>query len=99
MIIVRIIGWILLLAGAIVLGRDLIAWRDAGVWAPISLEELWLELHRASLARVEGGLAPWLLGIVRRGLALWAAPSLLVPGIVFAWLGRKRGERRRSRKR
>jgi hypothetical protein len=99
MIIVRIIGWVLLLAGLIVLGRDFLGWRDAGVWAPISLEQLWLELGRASLARFEGALAPWLLGIVHGALALWAAPTILVPGIILAWLGRKRGEPRRRRRR
>ena len=99
MIVVRIIGWVLLLAGLIVLGRDLMAWRDVGIWAPISLEQLWLEFGRASLARFEGRLAPWLLGSVHVVLALWAAPCVLVPGIVLAWLGRKRGEQRRRRRR
>ena len=98
MILVRIVGWVLLLAGIIVLGRDLLAWRDAAVFAPVSLEQLWLELDRASLARLEGGLAPWLLGIVHAGLALWAAPSLLVPGLVLVWLGRRSGEPRRRRR-
>ena len=99
MIIVRIIGWMLLLAGLIVLGRDLIAWRGAALWVPISIEQLWLELDRASLARLEGALAPWLLTIAHRILALWAAPSLSVPGIALAWLGRKRGEQRHRRRR
>ena len=98
MILVRIIGWVLLLAGLIVLGRDLIAWRDAAVFAPVSLEQLWLELNRASLARLEGGLAPWLLPIVHPVFALWAAPSLLVPGLLLAWLGRRGGERRQRRR-
>jgi hypothetical protein len=98
MILVRIIGWMLLLAGIIVLGRDLIAWRDAAVFAPQSLEQLWLELHHASLARLQGALAPWLVGVLHAVLALWAAPSLIVPGIVLVWLGRRRGEHRRRRR-
>lgn len=98
MIIVRIVGWVLLLAGFVVLGRDLIAWRDAAVFAPVSVEQLWLEFDRASIERLEGGVAPWLLAILHPVLVLWAGPSLVVSGLVLAWLGRKRGERRRRRR-
>jgi hypothetical protein len=90
MIVVRIIGWLLLLAGLIVLGRDVLAWRDTGIMAPVSLEQLWLELGRASLARFEGGLAPWALTFTRPALSPWAAPFFVVIGFVLAWLGRKR---------
>ena len=99
MIIIRIIGWMLLLAGVIVLGRDLIAWRDAAVFSPVTLEQLWLELNRASLARLQGAVAPWLLGSLHAALALWAAPSLIVAGLLLVWLGRKRGEPRRRHRR
>ncbi len=98
MIVVRIIGWLLLLAGVIVLGRDVLAWRDTGVLAPVSLEQLWLELGRASLARFEGALAPWALTITRPALAPWAAPCLVAIGFVLAWFGRKRQQQRPRRR-
>jgi hypothetical protein len=98
MIVVRSIGWVLLIAAIVVLGRDLIAWRDSGVLAPVPLGELWLELHRDSLVAVEDALAPWLLQIVRALLAFPAAASFLVVGGLLAWFGRKRGARRRRRR-
>jgi hypothetical protein len=98
MIVVRIIGWVLLLAGIVVLGRDLMAWRDSGVFAPVSLGQLWLELHRDSLVGMEDALAPWLLQIVRALLVPPAAVGFLVAGLVLAWAGRKRGSRRRRRR-
>jgi hypothetical protein len=97
MIVVRIVGWLLLLAGIIVLGRDVLAWRDTGVMAPVSLEQLWLELGRASLARFEGALAPWALTITRPALSPWAAPFFGVIGFMFAWLGRRRQRPQRRR--
>jgi len=98
MIVMRIIGWLLLLAGVIVLGRDVLAWRDTGVLAPVSLEQLWLELGRASLARFEGALAPWALTITRPALTPWAAPCLVALGFVVAWLGRRRQQQRPRRR-
>ena len=96
MIAVRVIGWVLLLAGCAVLGRDVLAWHDTGVVAPVTLEQLWLELGRVSLAEFEGRLAPWMLDIARPALAPWAAPCILVAGFLFAWLGRRRERKRRS---
>ncbi|HXQ50649.1 MAG TPA: hypothetical protein VN802_06110 [Stellaceae bacterium] len=95
MIVVRYVGWVLLLAAVVVLGRDLIAWHDSGVLAPVSLGELWLELHRASLVRIEDALAPWLLQMVRGTLSIPAAAGFLLVGIVLAWRGRNSVPRRR----
>jgi hypothetical protein len=95
MIVVRTIGWVLLLAGIIVLGRDVVAWQDTGVLQPVTLEELWLELGRQSLARFEGSLAPWLLTIAHPALAPWAAPCFAIPGLALAWLARPRQRQHR----
>ena len=97
MIVVRIIGWVLIATGIIVLGRDVLAWQDTGVLEPVSLEQLWLELGRQSLARFEGALAPWLLTIAHPALAPWAAPCFALPGLVLAWLGRRPPQRQRRR--
>jgi len=92
MILLRLAGWLLLLAGLMVLGRDLIGWWDVGVYAPASLDELWRELHRTSYGKIHGALSPMLL-------RLWAAPGLAVPGLVLIWLGglRRAGTHRRRR--
>lgn len=78
MLMLRGIGWVLLLLGAIVLGRDLIAWRDAPVFAPLSLLGFWRALGGPS---IENGGAL---------LSVWAAPAFLVPGLALLWIGRKR---------
>jgi uncharacterized membrane protein len=96
MIIVRFVGWLLLLAALIVLGRDLLAWYDTGIYAPVSLEQLWSNLDRAGLERVQRMFAPWIWnGIIQEVLRLWAGLSLAVVGILLIWAGRRRDTRRR----
>jgi len=86
MVVVRGIGWALVLAGLIVLGRDLIAWRDAAPFATSSLYDLWFALGRASLLRLQTALAPFLWQMLRMALTLWAAPTLIVLGLALAWI-------------
>jgi len=45
----RIIAGLLLLAGTAVLARDVAAYFDSHLWAPIVLGQLWYELDRSSL--------------------------------------------------
>jgi hypothetical protein len=91
-IILRLVGWVLLLAGLMVLGRDLVGWWDVGAFAPVSLDELWRDLNRASYVKIHGAFAPALL-------RLWAAPAIALPGLILIWFGRFRrtGTRRRRR--
>lgn len=97
MVLVRGIGVILVVLGLIVLGRDVIDWQNAPAFAPLPLSDLWIEFGRASLMRVEDGLAPYQQQMLDWALALWAAPSILVPGLLLVWLGRRREPRRRWR--
>ena len=53
MIVWRVIGWILLLAGLSVLVRDVIASFDTGVWRPIAVGQLWYDFDRSSLNLVQ----------------------------------------------
>ena len=53
MIVWRIIGWIVLLAGLSVLVRDAIAGFDTGVWRPIAVGQLWYDIDRSSLNLVQ----------------------------------------------
>jgi len=92
---VRAIGWVLLLAALAIVGRDLIAWYDTGVLAPVSLGQLWSDFGRASLDHFQATmlrLGPaWLWdGIIAVFLRWWAVPCLALPGLVLAWLGRSR---------
>jgi len=97
MVAVRAIGYVLLLAGLMLLGRDLLAWHDTGHFNPVALGPLWLEYSRASYQAAQGKLAPWILYVLRDILMLWAAPSLVVLGAVLALVVRikRRGHRRR----
>jgi len=97
MVVLRVLGYLLLLAGLIVLGRDGLAWHDTGHIDPVALGPLWLELSRRSYVAVENALAPWLLYILRHILVLWAAPSFLVVGLALALVGRRRRRRHRRR--
>ena len=103
MIIGRIIGWILLLAAAVVLLRDLIAWFDTGGLAPIAAGQVWGDIHRSSLALVQSGIersvAPWLWDPVLAAiLSWWAVPVLAIPGLLFLRAFRARRGRRRRRR-
>jgi hypothetical protein len=103
MIFVRFVGWLLLLAALIVLGRDLLVWYDTGVFAPVSLEELWSNLDRSGLDRFEAtivrAVAPWVWsGFVQVFLRFWAALSFAVLAFLFIWAGHRRDDRRRRRR-
>ncbi len=95
MVVIRAIAYLLLLAGLIVLGRDILAWRDSGHFNPIALGPLWLEFSRGSYQAAQGRLAPWLLSILHDILMLWAGPCFIVLGVVLAFAARGRRPRRR----
>jgi len=101
MVLGRILGWLLLLAALAVLVRDLLAWGDTHVFAPIALGDLWSELQRNGLEAARGAVeraAPWLWNLVLGPiLAFWAALTLAIIGCTLLWLGRANGRRRRSR--
>ena len=82
MIVGRLIGWLLLLAGLSVLVRDALVWLDTGRWLPLSLAEGW------------GLFGGGKIGIAAMPLAAWAAPVLIVLGAALILLLRRRGERR-----
>ncbi len=97
MAVVRALGYLLLLAGLVVLGRDVVAWRDTGHIDPVALGPLWLELSRHSYQAVSNALSSELLYIFQRIIALWAAPSFLVLGAALVLIARR--PRRRHRRR
>ena len=53
MTILRLIGWLLVLAALYLVGREAVAWLDGGAWAIVSANAYWTELHPDSLAAVD----------------------------------------------
>jgi hypothetical protein len=81
----RALGWILIVAGGVLLAADIVAWTRAGAMAPTPLGRVWFDLDRFSLNLAQA--------IVERyvAAALWQSaigPALLQPGwVVFPALG------------
>ena len=99
MIVGRVIGWLVLLAGLSVLTRDLMVWIDRKVWAPLALGELWYELSRSSLnlvqAVIQRYLSPFLWNtVIVRILLCWAFAVLIALGAGLLLIFRSRPPRR-----
>ena len=91
----RIIGWILVLAGAAVLVRDVISFFEKHLWAPLALGQLWYELDRSSLnlaqAVIQRYVSPFVWDrIIVAVLLCWASTVLLGLGAVVLLLARRR---------
>ena len=99
MIVGRVIGWIVLLAGAAVLVRDGLVWIDTRHWAPIALGQLWYQLNRSSLnlfqAVVQRYIHPFLWDPIIVSLLLsWAFAVLMILGVLLLVLFRRRNAQR-----
>ena len=99
MIIGRVIGWIVLLAGAAVLVRDGLVWIDTKHWAPIALGQLWYQLNRSSLnlfqAVVQRYIHPFFWDPIIVSLLLsWAFAVLMILGVLLLVLFRRRNAQR-----
>jgi hypothetical protein len=98
MILGRLIGWIVFLAGAAVLVRDFLVWVDTKTWAPIALGQLWYQLNRSSLnlvqAVIQRYIHPFLWDpIIVSILLCWAFAVLMVLGLlILAIFGRRSRE-------
>jgi hypothetical protein len=95
MVVGRVIGWIVLLAGAAVLVRDGLVWIDTKHWAPIALGQLWYQLNRSSLnlvqAVVQRYIHPFLWDPIIVSLLLsWAFAALMILGVLLLVLFRRR---------
>jgi len=95
MIVGRVIGWLVLLAGLSVLTRDMMVWIDRRIWAPLTLGELWYELSRSSLnlvqAVIQRYLSPFLWNtVIVRILLCWAFAVLIALGAAMLLILRSR---------
>ncbi len=96
----RVIGWIIFLAGAAVLVRDVLVWVDTKHWAPIAFGQLWYEFNRSSLNLVQAitqrYIHPFLWDpIIVSILLCWAFAVLIVLGVLLLAIFRRHGRSRR----
>lgn len=99
MIVWRVVGWSLLLAGFSVLVRDVVAWFDSRVWQPLAVGQLWYALDRSSLnlvqAVVQRYVSPLLWDRVVVNLLLcWASAVMIGLGAAILLLASGRSSRR-----
>ena len=99
MIVWRVIGWVVLLAGLAVLARDIARWFETKIWAPVALGQLWYELDRSSLnlaqAVTQRYVSTFLWDrIIVAILLCWAFAVLTGLGVVILLLARRRAPRR-----
>ena len=92
----RLIGWLLILAALFVLLRhDVWGWYQTGTWRMIPAGQVWFDLDRSSLnmaqAVIERYVARFLWFPVIATILQWPAALVLgVPGIVLLMIGRRR---------
>jgi len=102
LIVLRVIGWLLLLAALVALGWDIYNWIHAGHWAATLAGKLWYQLSPGSLNLMQA--------VIERHVwkALWNPVILTVllqpvwlvlglPGLLLVLLARSRKRRRFGR--
>lgn len=98
MIIGRVIGWFLVIAGIVILARDLLGLVNGGGFVPIAAGELWFTLHQGSLMLAEPVVSryvpligPWLWHPVISTTLTWPAfLVVIVPGLLLSYAFRRR---------
>ena len=101
MIVGRVIGWVLIVAGIAILARDMIAWIDAGSPAFVAAGQLWFTLHDGSLNLIQAitqrYVWPPLWDPIAVTVLLWPAFLVIgVPGLILSWVFRRRPKLRRK---
>ena len=90
-----LIGWLFIVAGVVVFGRELWAYLDTGVYAVTPLGRLWYEIDPSTLnmlqAGVERNISPAVWDYIVFPFLRWpAALVLAIPGLVLAFFCRRR---------
>ena len=92
----RLIGWLLILAAlAVLLWCDVRGWYRTGTWRMIPAGQVWFNLHHSSLnlaqAVIERYVARFLWFPVIATILQWPAVLVLgVPGLVLLIIGHRR---------
>ncbi len=89
LMVLRCLGWILMLLAFGVLGVELVSWSQTGHFRFYTFGQLWFNLDASSLnlaqAVTERYISVWLWDSVVSPILLWTAlPTLLIPGLVLA---------------
>ena len=100
----RLLGWMILILGLIVLGRDLIGWIDTHRFEPVTLGQLWVDSDRGSLDFVEMAIrrftTPALWDpVIATLLRVWATALFIVVGGTLLLSSRRREVRALRRRR
>lgn len=100
MIIGRFIGWLILLSGLVVEGRDVLGWYDTSHYKAVALGELWFQIDRNSLLLVQPAIQRYIAAwpwdwVIAPMLQFPAALSISFFGLVLIWLFRRRERRSR----
>jgi len=99
MIVLRIVGYVLLLSGLVALGSDIFRSLEAGGWQSMALGQFWFGLDRASLNGFQVVLErhvwdvlwdPVMLAVLQ--WPVWAVAG--VPGLLLLAIARGRRQRR-----
>ncbi|MBV9859070.1 MAG: hypothetical protein JO038_03045 [Alphaproteobacteria bacterium] len=99
MIVGRLIGCLIFLAGLAVLVRDVLVWLDTGRWVPLELGQWWYDIDNASLNLTRAAIERYLFAalwdpVCTSILSCWAFAALVVIGGGLYWLCRERVRRR-----
>jgi hypothetical protein len=105
-IVLRLIGWVFVLAGLVVLGLDLYAWFGSRQFQPEVIGELWYRLSPGSLQLFQPAVQRYLHpalwdNVIQPVLLWWAFPTFLGIGAVLVLVssGGRGGEPRRFKRR
>ena len=95
MVIGRVIGWILVVAGIAILARDIFGWINTGPLVFVAAGELWFTLHDGSLNLIQAVtqryIWPQLWDPIAVTVLLWPAFLVVgVPGLILSWVFRRR---------
>ena len=95
MVVGRVIGWILVVAGIAILARDIFDWINSGSLVFVAAGELWFTLHDSSLNLIQAVtqryIWPRLWDPIAVTVLLWPAFLVVgVPGLIFSWVFRRR---------
>ena len=95
MIVGRVIGWVLVVAGIAILARDLFGWINEGTFVLVTAGKLWFTLHVGSLNLIQAVtqryIFPQLWDPIAVTVLLWPAFLVVgVPGLILIWLFRRR---------
>jgi hypothetical protein len=93
--VLRLIGWLLIIAALFFVLSEAWAWHQTGTWRMIPTGQRWYDINRSSLLliqpAIERHVARWLWSPVITTILQWPAWAVLgVPGIVLLLIGRRR---------